>query len=92
MKRPATITCPSSARDAGHCGRTISTMGIMHAMPNRKRSVRKVKGGAYCMPILEARKPEPQMVTKYQARNESSQRRLEWADITTARVYLAAIR
>ena len=57
----------------------ISTMGIMHAMPKMKRAVRNVKGGAYSMPIFDARKPEPQMATKYHARNESNQRRRETA-------------
>src|ERR1700704_1658396 len=90
IKRPATITCPNSLREAGHTGRTMSTISTMHAMPNRKRTVRKVNGGAYCMPILDARKPEPQMDTKYQARNESNQRRLAMAGITKIRVYLAA--
>ncbi len=40
------------------------------SMPNANRSVRKVKGGAYCNPTLVARKPDPQTTTKYQASQE----------------------
>jgi hypothetical protein len=35
------------------------------------RSERKVKGAAYCNPVLLARKPEPHMITKYHARSAS---------------------
>jgi hypothetical protein len=68
------MTCPSSGRDAGHNGRVMSTSGSMHRIPKMNRRVRNENGGAYSMPIFEARNPDPQMVTKYQARNESNQR------------------
>src|SRR5262245_14388163 len=51
----------------------MSSIGTRHASPNRKRSVRKVNGGAYCKPILVAMKPEPHTVTKYQASAASNQ-------------------
>src|SRR5262245_32233184 len=51
----------------------MMSIGTRHARPNRKRSVRNVKGGAYWSPILVAMKPEPQTLTKYQASAASNQ-------------------
>src|SRR4029077_13965567 len=82
IRRPATITCPNSVRDVGQRARVINTIGIMHRMPNRKRKVRNVNGAAYSMPILDARKPEPQITTKYHASRESNQRWRETAALT----------
>ncbi len=47
---------------------------MTRSMPKANRSVRNVKGGAYCNPTLVARKPEPQTTTKYQASQELEMR------------------
>jgi hypothetical protein len=41
----------------------MSTSGSMHRIPKMNRRVRNENGGAYSMPIFEARNPDPQMVT-----------------------------
>ena len=53
-------------------------IGIRHRMPKVNRSERNVKGAACSNPILVARKPESQTLTKYHAKTESNQR---WPDI-----------
>src|SRR5437868_2352380 len=47
----------------------------MHTTPRTYLSVSIVNGGAYCSATLLARNPEPQTLTKYQARAVSTQRR-----------------
>src|SRR5919202_4548288 len=69
MRRPATATWPSSVRDCGQRGGQSATTGARHSSPNEKRSVRKVKGGAYCRPSFVATYPVPHTATKYQARS-----------------------
>ncbi|MCR5868721.1 hypothetical protein LRS14_26820 [Aquincola sp. J276] len=55
ISSPATPMCSHSARVAGQRGRVISTQGSRHSAARQKRSVRKVKGDAYCSPVLLAR-------------------------------------
>jgi hypothetical protein len=54
MSNPATARWPNSRR-VGHVVFQRKTTGKRHRRPKQKRSVRKVKGGAYCSPILVAR-------------------------------------
>src|SRR5688500_15622362 len=82
ISSPAMMTCHSSAPGRGKRGRAISSTGSRHASPKTKRSVRNVKGGAYCRPILVAMKPEPHTLTKYHASSASKPRLLEMLELT----------
>src|SRR5258706_13258289 len=80
VSSPARMICHPSRGAGGQRGRAISTIGGRQSRPTIKRRDRNVNGAAYWIPALVARKPEPQMKMKYQAR-----KLLEKDDLAAAR-------